>query len=65
MTGNFKPNMTGTFDNFIISIIIVHNSDITHYFDNYFDFQANFIIFLSNKLFRSKTQYNFYFKFGF
>ena len=32
------------------------DSDITYYFDNYFCFQTNLIIFFSSKLFRSKTQ---------
>ena len=36
---------TTTFKNFINPITVVHNNGIAHYFDNYFSFQTNLIIF--------------------
>ena len=51
--------MIVTFEHFMSKIsfliVVVHDSDITHYFDNSFGFQNNLIYFFSNKLFRSKT----------
>ena len=37
-----------------IPIIIVHNSDIIHYFENYFVFQINLIIFFQTNYFALK-----------
>ena len=41
--------------NLIILIIIIYNNDIMHYFKHQFDFQTNFIICFSNKIFGTKT----------
>ena len=54
---HFKPNYRcHEQQHLTIQITVIMDNDFTHYFDNYFGFQTNLIIFFSNKLFMSKTR---------
>ena len=46
---NFKSNYHCPFENSIIPIAAIVDSGITNYFDNYFVFKTNLIMFFTNK----------------